>query len=194
MKRLIILPLFLAMAAPALAGDFGSVFTRISAAFCKPVVEEDVEFYGGFLCTGYGELSVYRASGDQRVYEAYGLNPQNHCAAGQTFLGFNRIGDIVEWRLFGGRPVAAITQWFVSLNGSDTRYAHWVTVSKIEDHDSCRMALVDGNYPDADERARKLADDLALKFECATGMPEIMAPDAPVAAALLSGIPCSSQH
>ena len=194
MKRLLTLPLLLALAAPALAGDFGSVFTRVSAAFCEQIGEEDIEFYGGFLCEGYGDLKVYRASGDQRTYEAYGIEPQHHCAAGQTFLGFNRAGDIVEWRLFGGRPVATITQWFVSLNGSNTRYAHWVTVSKIEQHDSCRMALVDGSYPDADERARKLADDLAPKFECATGMPEIMAPDAPAATALLSGIPCTSQH
>jgi hypothetical protein len=191
MKRLFALPLFLAFAAPAFAGDFGSVFTRISAAFCKPL---DAEAYGAFLCAGYGDLNVYHASGDLRTYEAYGVGPENHCAAGQTFLGPNRTGDIVEWRLFGGRPVAAITQWFVSLNGSNTRYAHWVTVSKIEQHDSCRMALVDGNYPDADDRARKLADDLAMTFECATGMPQISAPDAPAATALLSGIPCTSQH
>jgi hypothetical protein len=192
MKRLLALPLLLVMTAPALSGDFGSVFTRISAAFCKPV--GDAESYGGFLCTGYGDLKVYRAVSDRRTYEAYGIEPQDHCAAGQTFLGFNHGGDIVEWRLFGGRPVAAIAQWFVSQNESGTRFAHWVTVSKIEANDSCRMALVDGSYPDADDRARKLADDLAMKFECATGMPEVSAPDAPVATALLSGIPCSSQH
>lgn len=194
MKRLLTLPLLLAMAGPCLAGDFGSVFTRLSDAFCKQIQDEDTEFYGGFLCEGYGDLKVYRAAGDQRSYEAYGIEPQNHCAAGQTFLGFNHTGDIVEWRLFGGRPVAAIAQWFVSLDDSGVHYAHWLAVSKIEDHDSCRMALVDGSYPDADDRARKLADDLALKFDCDTGMPEISAPDAPAATALLSGIPCSSQH
>lgn len=194
MRRLLALPLFLAMTASSFAGDFGSVFTRLSHADCRQIEEEDIEFYGGFLCAGYGDLQIYRAAGDQRSYEAYGVEPQNHCAAGQTFLGFNHTGDVVEWRLFGGRPVAAIAQWFVARDSSGTHFTHWVTVSKIEEQDSCRMALVDGSYRDADDRARKLADDLALNFDCATGMPQIATPDAPAATALMSGIPCSSQH
>ncbi|MFO1034065.1 MAG: hypothetical protein U1E15_08360 [Hyphomicrobiales bacterium] len=163
--------LFLLSATPALAGN-SSAYTTYKLDSCKVIeknggVEEASDVW---LCQGYqGKLdySFVYFEGDLRGFMPMGRNARNHCAATQTFNHFNSAGDTVEWRLKDGKPIAAIVRWTVSYDPEDSEKTKtWLVVTKLEKKNSCHMAFVEGAYPNANEKARDLADSLAGSFTC----------------------------
>jgi hypothetical protein len=125
---------------------------------------------GGFECKGYGDYVVSFAEGDLRSFVSFGKDTGDHCAATQTFGGFNSVGKKVEWRLKGGVPIATILRWTVAYDPDDsTKEKSWLVVTKLEDGNSCHMGYVEGAYPQANEKARWLADTAAEAFSCKTG-------------------------
>jgi hypothetical protein len=125
---------------------------------------------GGYECKGYGDYVVSFAEGDLRSFVSFGKQTGDHCAATQTFSGFNSVGKKIEWRLKDGKPIATILRWSVSYDPEDsTKQKSWLVVTKLEDNNSCHMGYVEGGYPQANEKARWLADTAAEAFSCETG-------------------------
>ncbi len=168
MEKLLATILFLV--APTLAlGANSSVYTKYDIAKCPKldVGNTDEGDSGSWLCKGYGNLKIYFAEGDLRQFVAFGKSPKQHCAAEQTFSGFNSANNTIEWRLNKGKPFAAIQRWTVSYDPADSaKTKTWLVVTRLESNNSCHMAVVEGAFPNANLKAREIADTLAEKFEC----------------------------
>lgn len=136
-----------------------------------PVEKGDEAMSSGvFECKGYSDYVVSFAEGDLRSFVTFGKETGDHCAATQTFGGFNSVGKKVEWRLKDGTPIATILRWKVAYDPEDsTKEKSWLVVTKLEDNNSCHMGYVEGGYPNANEKARWLADTAAETFSCKTG-------------------------
>jgi hypothetical protein len=158
------------LAAPSLcAAENTSAYTDFKIETCKQIdpPDEQVDDGGSVLCDGHGGLKVYWAGGDLRDYLAYGADPEMHCSRWQTFNRFNSSSDKIEWRLKDGKPIAVIHRWSVAHGDEATpQTKSWLVVTKLEEHDSCRMAIVEGSLPDANLKAREAADTMATGFSC----------------------------
>lgn len=176
MFRCLILFALWCFASPAYAGydSAYSDFEPENKALCTVVtpVEPGDEAMSspGFECKGYGDYVVSFAEGDLRSFVSFGKQTGDHCAATQTFGGFNSVGKKIEWRLKDGIPIATILRWKVAYDPEDsTKEKSWLVVTKLEDNNSCHMGYVEGGYPNANEKARWLADTAAEAFSCKTG-------------------------
>jgi hypothetical protein len=176
MRSMIVLASLFA-ALPAFAGN-DSAYTDFDFKKCKQLTpaEEIGESSGLFECKGFKGLPVYFAEGDLRQVMAFGKGGQDHCAIHQSFGGFNSVGNKIEWRLKDGKPIASILRWSVSYDPENSeKQKSWLVVTKLEDGQSCRMGLVEGGFPNANEEARKIADTQWSKFRCAGGVPRVLA-------------------
>lgn len=166
------------LAAPNLAeAANSSVYTKFDLAKCLKLDtgNADEGDSGSWLCKGYGNLKIYFAEGDLRSLLAFGKAPQKHCAAQQTFGGFNSVSTIIEWRLNKGKPIAAIQRWTVSYDPEDSaKTKTWLVVTRIESSNSCHMAEVEGSYPNANTKAREIADQLSATFKCDTDLQKVI--------------------
>ena len=175
--RSIIIILAVTAAVPALAAN-SSVYSHYDLAKCPKLDVGNAAQgdSGSWLCKGYAGFNIYFAEGDLRSFLAFGKAPKNHCAAHQSFSGFNSVNTTVEWRLSKGHPLAAIQRWQVSYDPEDsTKIKSWLVVTKLEADNSCHMALIEGAYPNANAKARELADQLAPTFTCEKGEEKILA-------------------
>lgn len=145
-----------------------SVYTSFDLKKCTVLTKAvpDEEFGGASICKGYGKLKMYFAEGDLRTTIAFGTNPKNHCAISQTFGQFNSVASTIEWRLHNGKPIATIQRWHVAQGEDNPKDKDWLVVTKLESHNSCRMAVVEGAYPNANAKAREVADQLSPIFHC----------------------------
>ena len=169
--------LMAAAAHPASAANT-SVYTTYNIDKCPKLDagNADQGDSGSWLCKGYARLKIYFAEGDLRSFLAFGKSPKDHCAAHQTFGGFNSVHSAVEWRLAKGKPIAAIQRWNVAYDPEDSsKIKSWLVVTKLEANDSCHMAIVEGAYPNANAKARELADQMAPIFICEKGEQKILA-------------------
>ncbi len=173
----------------ATAGDVTSAYTAYTIDKCKPTSANDTESSSEFTCIGLAGYDIYWAEGDLRTFVAYGNHGFEHCSAQQTFGAFNTLNKTVEWRLENGKPFAAIQRWNVS-DETATKTKSWLGVTRIEDGNSCRVALVEGSLPGANGKAREAADRLARKFNCQTGTAEVISAAPVKAEDLMSGTPC----
>jgi hypothetical protein len=188
------IPFLLALLWPltAAAGDITSAYTTYDIDKCKRIAEPSEEFSGGYLCKGLKGNDIYWAEGDLRAGVGFGRQPQNHCSVQQTFAGFNAVDSTVEWRLENGRPFATIQRWNVSYdpdNAEKTR--SWLAVTRLEKNDSCWVALVEGALPDANQKARNLADQTARSFNCEQDDAKVVSVKPTTANDIMSGSPCA---
>jgi hypothetical protein len=122
---------------------------------------------------------------------AFGKDGSNHCAFGQTFSGFNSVGNKIEWRLKDGKPIASVLRWKVSYDSEDSsKLKDWLVVTKVGGGQSCHMGYVEGSYPKANEKARWLADTAAENFNCKMGQPKFFANPGTVTEGIISGTGC----
>lgn len=166
-KLLAIIP-FLIAPSIALAANT-SAYTKYDIEKCAKfdVGNADEGDGGSWLCKGYGDLKIYFAEGDLRQYVGFGKSPKKTCAAEQTFSGFNSTNNTIEWRLNKGKVIAAIQRWTVSYDPEDSaKTKTWLVVTRIEPTNACHMAVVEGAFPNANAKAREIADQSAEKFEC----------------------------
>ncbi|MBC8038554.1 MAG: hypothetical protein H7X89_15190 [Rhizobiales bacterium] len=174
----------------ATAGEITHAYTTYDIGKCTRTAAEAEESFGAFTCPGYKGYDIYWAEGDLRTFVAYGRNGFEHCSAQQTFGRFNTINTTVEWRLESGKPFAAIQRWNVSDNDDNTKIKSWLGVTRIENGNSCRVALVEGSLPRANAKAREAADRMARDFNCQTGLVEVIGATPMQAENLMSGTPC----
>ncbi len=151
-----------------------SAYTTFDSNKCRHAPGRDVEDYGSWLCPGYAGIPVRLAAGDQRMYVSFGRNAAREPAAGETIDHFNDVyKGTIEWRLErkpNGKlePFATILRWNYMTNVDDTKASgRKLVVTRLGPGGVCHVGYVDARAnPDANELARKLADEKARTFRC----------------------------
>ena len=176
------------VSAPVLAQTVESQYTSFDAKKCKHQKGTEVEDYGSWLCPGYQKLRVLLSAGDQRMRVTYGNWKKDDIALSQTFPGFNNVYEgTVEWRIEknpdgGTRPFATILRWNVMLEadsrnatGPVTSTGRVLVVTRLGPGGVCHVGYVDARAnPDANELARKIADEAARTFRCGKQKPIVL--------------------
>ena len=151
-----------------------STYTTIDLKACK-VLKKGADG-AAWLCRGMADYPVYVATGDERFFVSAGPAPQKRRAAQQTLKAFNSLFPAaatratIEWRVQGkGKhavPYATILRYYTARDGAKGQV---LVVSKVAADQSCQVAMIDAMAnADAIERARKIADETALQFDCST--------------------------
>jgi len=174
-----ILPVLLVsmLAAGTARAEVISAYTEINAeTSCSTFAlnEEGGEF-ANLVCNGYKGYPVFIYSGDLRESVFYGFPPGGDLApAWESFGAFNSTGPKIEWRIekTGAQeiPFATIHRWFVSNPEDSSVQTEVLVVEKVGsilERDGCAVGLVvaTGN-PQANDTARKIADEQARDFAC----------------------------
>jgi hypothetical protein len=127
------------------------------------------------VCPGKDGLVVVISEDDLRETVSVGRNRLGASKepAAQTWFGpFNSTTNTVEWRAANGRPYAIIQRWHIADNADQDKDGRpiakpMLAVTRLSPGPVCHVAYVDVQAnPDANELARKAADDLARKFKC----------------------------
>ena len=163
-------------ASPAAADEVTSAYTDINLDEC--MVMETSDFGSSWACAGYKGYPVQVSEGDLRFFVSYGFGAPQERAAEQTPPPFNYLGQRIEWRLSdatgGFRPFATIVRYFTDKGDTSDKEGQVLVVTRLEPGATCQVAYIDAlANSDANELARKAADDLATAFDCANE-PEII--------------------
>ena len=127
------------------------------------------------VCPGKNGLIVLIAEDDLRETVSVGRNRlgASREPAAQTWFGpFNSTTNTVEWRSANGRPYAIIQRWHIADNADPDKDGRPVAkqmlaVTRLSPGPVCHVAYVDVQAnPDANELARKAADEIARDFKC----------------------------
>ena len=173
--------LMAAGATAAQAQFYQSEYTDLNLDLCTVVQSDD--FGSTWACSGFKGIPVMVAEGDLRMMVSYGLTSTEEKAAEQTLPPFNHLGGKIEWRLSnaegGYKPFATIVRYFVQRMDAETGEekkpeGEVLVVTKVAPGATCQIAWIDARAnPDANELARKTADERAPDFDCADE-PEIV--------------------
>ncbi len=167
--------------AQTLAGDGVTyAYTTFDAdKTCKHRKGRDVEDYGTWTCAGYAGIPVVLSAGDQRMQVSFGSRASREVAAGETLPSFNDVyKGTVEWRLERGkdgkiRPFATILRWNYMLSPDDRKASgRMLVITRLNPGGVCHVGYVDGRRADANDTARKIADEKARTFRCGVDKPE----------------------
>jgi hypothetical protein len=129
------------------------------------------------VCPGKNGLIVLIAEDDLRESVSVGRNrlAASREPAAQTWFGpFNSTTNTVEWRAANGRPYAIIQRWHIADNADrdkdDRPIAKpMLAVTRLAPGAVCHVAYIDVQAnPNANELARKAADEIARNFKCGT--------------------------
>jgi hypothetical protein len=165
-----LLPLLICLMPQLAQAANSSVYTSFDLDACTQTAPaDDTVFEGSWRCKGIAGYDVFQAGEDARGYAGFGKDEAGNCASRKTFYPFNTPLSPIEWRMAAGKPLAAIERWSTT-DGEGVR-ASWLVVSALKDGMSCHMHYVAGSFPDANEAARKAADERAPGFDCMTAQP-----------------------
>jgi len=161
----------------AFAQDVASLYSSTATRTCKKVdAARDGE--GGWsvwLCQGIGGYVVRVTEDDLRTTVSIGRNLKaaaDEPASKHQFAPFNSVHDTLEWRMTNGAPFATIQRWFLAdVENSDRSgkpgQAALLIVTRLSP--ACHVAYVDVSAnagANANEQARKAADEHARTFDC----------------------------
>ncbi|MFK0689262.1 hypothetical protein ACFX5Q_13800 [Mesorhizobium sp. IMUNJ 23033] len=176
--RFLLIPLALAgLCQAAHADGISSAYTDLDwkkdcVTYAK--AEEGEGDWANLACSGYRGYPVLVAYDDARESLYYGFPSDDMTAVWESFSGFNSAGPKIEWRIETkgdiAIPFAVIHRRSISNPEDENKPAEVLVVAKVaqpEAHDGCTVGLVlaTGN-PQANDQARKLADDKARSFAC----------------------------
>lgn len=158
---------------PGAATGTESIYTSLDAADCKLVEEGDEPAFSIQRCKGLAPYDLVVEDFDARqsvtVVAPDGEVPLDLAAS--VGGGFSEVGTKAEWRRAkgAGAPHALIFRYIVTMpDGSKRPY---LAVSKLAGKGSCLTKVLDaGKAPDANELARRAADDAAASA-CPTDAP-----------------------
>lgn len=188
----ILIPLTLAaltaIAAPLSAGAASSAYTETKLDKCEDLIKDPSQIeqdmgIASYKCAGYKDYPFWFDEEDVRQSTYFGyLSDDILRAGGETFAVFNHVGDKIEWRLDDkGVPRATILRYIMEHQNPETTeldkafYGQILVVSRVgqpEDETGCVTAYVDAlENTDANELARKLADEQAPGFPCGKEKP-----------------------
>lgn len=138
--------------------------------------------WANLVCNGFRGYPVFIYYNDAREALFYGHPPGGDLApVWESFDAFNRSGPKIEWRLddsSGNKvPFATIHRWFVSDPEDPDDEVEVLVVEKVGqpfEREGCVVGYVvaTGN-PDANEKARRIADGQARDFACGADQPAI---------------------
>jgi hypothetical protein len=127
------------------------------------------------VCPGKNGLVVLIAEDDLRETVSVGRNrlgASREPAAQTRFGPFNSTTNTVEWRAANGRPYAIIQRWHIADIKDEDKNGRPIAkpllaVTRLSPGPVCHVAYVDVQAnPDANELARKAADEFARHFNC----------------------------
>jgi hypothetical protein len=168
--------LFVALVATPVGADTVEyAYTPLDLNKCRHTPSHEPEDYGEWRCAGHAGIPVRVAAGDQRVYVSFGARAKTEPAAKQTLAAFNGEGKVIEWRIARGadgkaRPFATIMRWRTTVSGDGVPVRGQVlVVTRLGSGGVCHVGYVDGRAnPNANELARRIADEHARGFRCGT--------------------------
>ncbi|RJT39775.1 hypothetical protein D3227_12185 [Mesorhizobium waimense] len=178
MRASLLAPLALAgLCQAAHADGIASVYTDLDwkkdcVTYAK--AEEGEGDWANLACSGYRGYPVLVAYDDARESLYYGFPSDDMTSVWESFSGFNSAGPKIEWRIETtgdiAIPFAVIHRRSIGNPEDDNKPTEVLVVAKVaqpEAHDGCTVGLVlaTGN-PQANDQARKLADDKAKSFAC----------------------------
>ena len=164
--------------APAAGQTIEFAYTSFDSAKCRHTPSKEKEDDGSWLCAGYGGLPVRLSSADQRMQVTYGSWKKDDLARSQTLPGFNDVFQgTIEWRIARQpdgslRPFATILRWNVvtaedNEKGTGKTTGRVLVVTRLGPGGVCHVGYVDARAnPEANELARKIADERARTFRC----------------------------
>jgi hypothetical protein len=154
----------------------GSSYTSTAPKQCRIVGPRNgVDDSAARVCPGKTGWQVLIAADDLRETVSVGRNRiwAEKEPAGQTWFGpFNSAGNTVEWRMQNGRPFAIIQRWQLNDNADPDKNGRpkpktMLVVTRLPPGPVCHVAYVDvAANPDANDFARKGADEFAGDFRC----------------------------
>lgn len=170
----------------AMAGGMSSAYTDLNTETdCTVIAAADAEDGGDWVslvCNGHRGYPVFVDYADARESLFYGHPPAGDPGrAWESFDGFNHVGPKIEWRLEqrngGAVPFATIHRWFVIDFEDPDRQVEVLVVAKVgqpDERQGCVVGYVvaTGNR-DANEKARRIADNQVADFVCGADQPTI---------------------
>ena len=162
-----------AVAPPLAANPVKSLYTTLEPSACRML--ERHEHGNTYTCPGLdARWPVWLAEGDDRTFVSFGRAADKRRAATQTLGAFNTpFTDkarraTIEWRftLRDGKPVpyATILRFHTSRDGAR---GDVLVVTRVTADEACQVARIDAfANPNAIALARRVADEMARKFDC----------------------------
>jgi hypothetical protein len=142
--------------APAAAQTIASRYTSVDTRRCRTL---EIIPEGDSVrrrCPGLAGINLYVNEGDGRSEIDAGADDGQW----ESLPAFNTIGDRIEWRLSDGRPFAIIYRLRTSASPDHVAGSALVVerIGRGPAAPGCRLGIVDGALPEANARARSLAD------------------------------------
>jgi hypothetical protein len=160
----------------ASAQTFGSSYTSTAPKDCRVTsAGNGVDDSTIRVCPGKDGLVVLISEDDLRETVSIGRNraAANKEPAAQNWFGpFNSTANTVEWRALDGKPFAIIQRWHIADNNDPDKDGRptakpMLAVTRLPPGAVCHIAYVDVKAnPNANELARKAADETARNFKC----------------------------
>lgn len=149
-------------AAPAAAQSIGSAYTIADLERCR--ILELIEEGGSVTrrCPGLGRVQLFVNEGDGRFDVDAGIDNGQW----ESLPGLNEIGGRIEWRLRAGRPFAIIYRLRSTATDQPPGSSLIVETIGRPGAPGCQIATIDGALPDANARARAIADRQARTHRC----------------------------
>lgn len=172
------LGMLLALSVPPALGATDSAYSDINLDECLILHADD--FGAEWACPGYRGYPLWLSEGDLRFFISFGFGAPDEMSASQTLPQFNYLGDKLEWRLTNQtgdfKPFAAIVRYYLDEGtGEDTDKSQLLAVIKIEPGNTCHIGYVDPELvPNANARAREIADSTAPDFDCKNDEPVLI--------------------
>ena len=161
---------------PANAQTIGSTYTSTAPKDCRVTsAGNGVDDSTIRVCPGKAGLVVLVSEDDLRETVSVGRNrvaAAKEPAAQAGFGPFNSTTMTVEWRALDGKPFAIIQRWHIADNSDEDKNGRpiakpMLAVTRLPPGPVCHVAYIDVKAnSDANELARKAADEAARGFKC----------------------------
>jgi hypothetical protein len=161
---------------PATAQTIGSSYTSTAPGDCRVrSAGNGVDDSTTRVCPGKAGMVVLVSEDDLRETVSVGRSraaAAREPAAQAWFGPFNSSTTTVEWRASGGKPFAIIQRWHIADTSDEDKNGRptakpMLAVTRLPPGPVCHVAYVDVKAnPDANELARKAADETARGFRC----------------------------
>jgi hypothetical protein len=158
------------------AQTFGNSYTSTAPKDCRvKSAGNGVDGSTIRVCPGKAGLMVVISEDDLRESVSAGRTraaADKEPAAEASFGPFNSATKTVEWRATDGKPFAIIQRWHIADNTDEGKNRRPIAkpllvVTRLPPGPVCHVAYIDVKAnPDANELARKAADETARSFLC----------------------------
>ena len=142
---------------------FASAYTKLDLASCKITHQEEEGESISWQCPGYKGVPLFVHAGDGRFDINAGVDNDS---AWSTLMAFNEPGKTVEWRLLNGKPHAIIYRLHDVAPETPKRSVLFVEAIGMDRQPGCVVAQIAGDTPNANEVARRHANDLFENISC----------------------------